>query len=112
MVTNVYSQYFKAKCSFNGIERYAARVFLTADSEAGNISYTANVTFFPHTTPDDFSVSYDSLQTKNLYSAAGRRSKKREAELLKTLRTEIDLLAQGIGATVFWEEPLKPADYA
>lgn len=112
MVIDIYSQYFEADCSFEGTERHAARVFLQSDSENGFISYSANVTFFFHTDAEDYAIQYDSLQTKTLYAAKGRRSKKRESEYLKTLQTEINELAQNINATVFWEKPLRPPVFA
>ena len=59
MVINVYSQYFKARATFSGVERRGALVLLISDSEAGTISYKAAVSFFPHRDPEDFSVSYD-----------------------------------------------------
>ena len=112
MVIDIYSQYFEAECVFCGTARHAARVFLQSTSENAHISYSANVTFFLHNDAEDYAVQYDSLQTKTLYESAGRRSKKREAELLKSLKDEVDALSQNIGATVFWEKPLRPAQYA
>ena len=48
---------------------------------------------------------------RTLYEAKGRRSRKREAALLETLRSEIDDLAAGLGGVVFWERPLREARY-
>lgn len=109
MVINVYSQYFQAQASFSGVERRGAHVLLISDSEAGNITYKAAVSFFPHRDPDDFAVSYDAYFEKEIYSAAGRRSKKREAEFMASLRSEIDAIAAEHGATVDWEHPLNEA---
>ena len=109
MVVNVYSQYFKARATFSGVERRGAFVLLISDSEAGTISYKAAVSFFPHRDPEDFSVSYDAYLEKVLYSAPGRRSKKREAQLLADLRTEIDALAASHDALVDWDNPLNEA---
>ena len=83
MVINVYEQYFKAEGMFSGVERKGALVMLISDSEAGNISYKAAVTFFPHRYEEDYGVSYDAYFEKELYNAAGRRSKKREEEFLR-----------------------------
>lgn len=107
MVINVYEQYFKAEGTFNGVERKGALVMLISDSEAGNISYKAAVTFFPHRDEEDYGVSYDAYFEKELYNAAGRRSKKREEEFLDHLRETVDELAEGNGFRVIWEEPLR-----
>ncbi len=109
MEINVYSQYFEAKATFSGVERRGALVLLVSDSEAGNISYRAAVSFFPHRDAEDFAVSYDACFEKELYNAPGRRSRKREAALLETLRGEIDALAAANGASVDWTKPLGEA---
>lgn len=106
---NVYRQYFSAECTYDGVPRHAASVMLISDSEAGSIRYEAAVTFFPHNDPEDFAVSYDAYRSKVLYEAQGRRSRKREEQLLQTLRSEIDELAAGIGGTVFWDCQLTEA---
>ena len=109
MEINVYSQYFEAEGSFSGVERRGALVLLISDSEAGTISYRAAVSFFPHRDDEDFAVSYDAYFEKELYRAAGRRSRKREAALLDSLRDEIDALAAEHGAAVIWSSPLAEA---
>lgn len=109
MEINVYSQYFEAKGEFSGIERHGALVLLVSDSEAGNISYRAAVSFFPHNDPEDFAVSYDAYFEKLVYSAPGRRSKKREAGLLESLQSEVDAIAAEHGASVDWSRPLGEA---
>ena len=109
MEINVYSQYFEAQGVFSGVERRGALVLLISDSEAGNISYRAAVSFFPHRDEEDFAVSYDAYFEKELYRAAGRRSRKREAALLETLQAEVDALAAEHDATVDWSRPLSPA---
>ena len=109
MEINVYSQYFEAAGVFSGVERRGALVLLISDSEAGMISYRAAVSFFPHRDPEDFAVSYDAYFEKELYRAAGRRSKKREAALLETLQEVIDGLAAANGASVDWARPLGEA---
>ena len=106
---NVYQQYFAAKCVFNGVERHAASVLLISDSEAGTIRYEAAVSFFPHSDPEDFAVSYDAYASKVLYESAGRRSKKREAALLQSLREHIDELAASLNGSVDWDSPLGEA---
>ena len=109
MVVNVYSQYFAAQGAFNGVERRGALVLLVSDSEAGKITYRAEVSFFPHRDEEDFAVSYDACFEKELYNAQGRRSRKREAALLESLRAEIDALASTHGAVVDWTRPLTDA---
>lgn len=109
MVINVYSQYFAATGTFSGVERRGAQVLLISDSEAGQISYKAAVSFFPHRDEEDFAISYDAYFEKELYKAQGRRSKKREAALMETLQAEIDALAAANDATVLWSNPLNEA---
>lgn len=109
MTLNVYEQYFAAQAEYNGVPRHAALVMLIADSEAGQIRYEAAVTFFPHNDEDDYAVSYDAYFSKVLYEAKGRRSKKREQQLLEELRNHIDELAQQAGGEVQWEQPLREA---
>ena len=103
---NVYERYYAARGEFSGVERRACLVFLTADSCDGNIEYTAGVTFFPHTSDDDFAVSYDACFTRVLFSDKGRRSKKRDLFFLDHLREYADRLANDAGAEIFWDSPL------
>ena len=107
MEVNVYERYFKADAIFSGEQRNGALVMLISDSEAGNITYKAAVTFFPHTDDEDFAVSYDAYFETALYSGAGRRSKKKEAAYLEQLKETIDGLAAENDATVLWDEPLR-----
>ena len=109
MVTDVFEQYYRAECVFNEVERRAALVKLTADSEAGNIRYTVSVSFFPHTDEEDFAVSYDAYAEKEVFSGKGRRSKKREAGLLESLRESADAAAAELDGNIFWDEPLREA---
>ena len=67
------------------------------------------MSFFPHRDEEDFAVSYDAYFKKELYRAAGRRSRKREAALIASLRDEIDGLAAAHGAAVIWSNPLTDA---
>ncbi|MCR5304928.1 MAG: hypothetical protein K6E36_00285 [Oscillospiraceae bacterium] len=108
-VIDVYQQYFAAKCEFSGVPRRAVSVMLTATSDSGEIRYEVTVSFFPHRDEEDYAVSYDAVQTETVYAAKGRRSKKREAELMKTFRGTADALAEKLGAEIFWEQPLRDA---
>ena len=110
-VVDVYRQYFAARCIYSGVGRRAAAVTLTAESDAGTIRYVAAVSFFPHTDEEDYAVSYDAAAETELYSAPGRRAKKREQALLETLRGHIDALAASLDGEVFWDEPLRDAQY-
>ena len=106
---NVYQQYFSAQGTFHGVPRHAVSVLLISDSEAGRIRYEVAVSFFPHNDAEDFAVSYDAFFSKVLYEASGRRSKKREALLLESLRDEADALASEAGGIIFWDQPLLEA---
>lgn len=103
---NVYEQYFKAECTFNGVERHAASVMLISTSENGSITYEVAVNFFPHRSEEDFAISYDAYFCKVLYEAPGRRSKKREKELLEDIRSQAELLAKEAKGVICWDEPL------
>ncbi len=103
---NVYKCYFEAQCTFAGVPRRAAQVCLVADSENGLIKYTLLVNFFPHTAPDDFTISYDALAQQTLYEASGRRSRKREETLLQSLQNSANLLVDTLSATIYWDKPL------
>lgn len=72
---DIYKQYFSAKCTFNGVERHGAAVWLNAESDSGMIRYEIGVTFFPHIDDEDFGISYDACLTKELLRVKGRRSK-------------------------------------
>ena len=111
-VIDVYRQYFAANCVYNTVERKGALVSLTATSDCGEIKYEVGVTFFPHRDAEDFAVSYDACAMKILYQARGRRSKKREAEMLPTIRSHADEVAAGLGGTIHWDQPLRDAQYA
>lgn len=108
---DAYKQYFSAECVYNGVARKGAVVTLTATSDSGNITYEACVSFFPHREETDFSISYDAFASEILYSAKGRRAKKREAVLLAELKEHVDALAAGLGGTVHWDKPLRDAVY-
>jgi len=106
-VIDVYSAYYGASCMANGRARHAARVFLTATSDAGHISYELGITFFPHDDEEDYGISYDACVTRLLYDARGRRSKKREKALLEKLQEEGDSLAKELDGVVFWDQLLR-----
>lgn len=109
MTINVYEQYFEADCVANSIMRHGALVMLIATSENGTVRYEAAVTFFPHIDETDYAVTYDAYYSDVLYEAPGRRSKKREAVMLETLREDIDALCMQAGGTVYWDKPLREA---
>ena len=109
MDINVYQQYFRADACFGGVPRKGASVLLVSHSEGGSISYEAAVTFFPHMDEDDFAVSYDAYFSREVYSAKGRRSRKREASILEELRSVIDEISSEHDASVLWDEPLREA---
>ena len=106
---NIYEQYFKAECTFNDVERRAACVLLISTSENGCVKYEVAVNFFPHRSEDDYAISYDAYFSKVLYEAPGRRSKKREKELLDELSSHAELLAKEANGVIFWEQPLTEA---
>ena len=111
MTVDVYNQYFSAHAVCSGVERRAALVALTADSCEGVVTYEIHVTFFPHRDAEDYAVSYDACATHRLFSAKGRRSKKREKAFLETLRPHADRLAKELGGEIFWDQPLRDANY-
>ena len=53
--------------------------------------------------------SVDACFEKEIYHAPGRRSRKREAALMESLRSEIDTLAAEHDVVVDWEHPLNEA---
>ena len=109
---NVYQQYFAAECTYNGVDRHAAAVTLIATSEDGQIRYEVAVSFFPHVSDDDFAISYDAYFSKLLYEAKGRRSKKREQQLMEMLHDESDSLATEANGVIFWDRPLIEARFS
>ena len=108
-VINVYERYYKADCIANDIQRNAALVDLRATFDDGQLKYDVVVIFFPFHTPDDFAVTYDTVLERTIFDRRSRRSKKREAEFLKSLRQICDELAESVGGKVFWDQPLTPA---
>ena len=106
---NVYDQYFEAECEFNGVDRHAVRALLVADSHDRRRRYDVALSFFPHEDAEDFRITYDAYFERNVYDASGRRSKKREAEIMETFRDVADSLASENGGKVFWDRPLNEA---
>lgn len=89
MTLNIYSQYFSSKLLFNDVPRRAAKDV--------------------HNDEEDYAVSYDAYFSKVIYEGKGRRSKKREQQLLAEFRDHIDELAQQVRGEVHWEQPLREA---
>ena len=108
---DVYKQYFAAECTFNGVERRGALVWLNAESDSGIIRYEVGVTFFPYRDPQDFAVSYDACVLKELLRTQGRRTKKRDAQYLEQVRPAAEALAASLGGTIHWDSPLREAEY-
>ena len=108
---DVYRQYFSAECTFNGVERRGADVWLTAESDSGIIRYEVGVTFFPHRDEEDFAVSYDACGTKELLRTKGRRSKKRDEQYLAQVREAADEIAASFDGIIHWDAPLRDAQY-
>ncbi len=108
---DVYKQYFSAECVFGGVERRGAAVWLTAESDSGIIRYEVGVTFFPHRDAEDFGISYDACGVKELLRTKGRRSKKRDEQYLAQVRTVADEIAGSMDGTIYWDKPLRDAQY-
>ncbi len=108
-VIDVYRQYFEGECVYADVPRRGALVTFTGESEEGHITYSFAVTFFPYRDPEDFAVSYDAYASEVVYSAPGRRSRKREAEMMTHLRERVDPLAASLNGTVFWDRPIREA---
>ncbi|MBQ3656859.1 MAG: hypothetical protein II956_08465 [Bacteroidales bacterium] len=103
---NVYQRYFEAEMLFNGLKRKGVNVLLVSCSENGNIKYTAEIAFFPHSDSEDFAVSYDAHFIKTLFEGKGRRSKKKEKEFLAQLFSVAENLAEENGGKIFFDKPL------
>ena len=104
-VINVYEQYFACEAEFNGRKRNGVNAMLISDSEAGMITYTAALSFFPHD-DEDFVISYDAYFETVLYQGKGRRSKKKEAAFLESIRETFDAMAKEHDAVIDWNRPL------
>ena len=108
-VVDVFEGCYEAECTANERPRHAAKVVLTATTDAGTVAYEWMITFFPHDDEEDFAVSYDAVVSRVVYEGKGRRSKKREAVLLEERETVCDELAAELDGSVFWDRPLREA---
>ena len=108
---DVYKQYFSAECTFNGVERRGAVVWLTAESDSGNIRYEVGVTFFPHRDEEDYAISYDASALKELVNTKGRRSKKKDEQCLAEVQPAANEIAASMNGTIHWDKPLREAQY-
>ena len=109
---NVYKQYFSGECKYNGRDRHGVQVLFIAESDSGMITYSVSVSFFPHDDEENYAVSYDAEKSVNVYQGKGRRSKKREQELMKELHETADSLAKELGGKICWDKPLRDAETA
>ena len=107
---DVYEQYFEADYEFNGVKRKGCAVKLTATSEEGMITYTNSISFFPHRDAEDFGISYDAYFEKTLYSAKGRRSRKKDKEYLEDIQN-LSMAICPVDARIFWDKPLIEARF-
>ena len=108
-VIDVFVCYYEAECIANDRPRHAAKVVLTATSDAGMISYEWMISFFPHDDEEDYAVSYDAVVSRVVYEGKGRRSKKRDAELMEERESVCDEIAAELDGKVFWDRPLREA---
>lgn len=103
---DVFECYYEASATVNGRDRHAAAVKLTATSDAGMITYSFSVNFFPHDDEEDFAISYDGYVEEVVFEGKGRRSKKKEAVYLEALQENCDALAEQLEGTINWDRPL------
>ncbi|MBR0136872.1 MAG: hypothetical protein IJM15_00465 [Erysipelotrichaceae bacterium] len=109
---DVYSQYFNAHANVNGVERKAAIVKLTCLKDIeGLLAYQISASFFPFRDPEDFVVSGDAEASEIVFEAKKRRVKKKEAELLETIREDLDKIITKLDpkAEIYWDRPLMEA---
>ena len=109
---DVYSQYFNAHCVYNGSERRAAIVKLTLMKDiTGYQEYQISASFFPFENPEDFMVANDVMVIKTVLEGTKRRSRKKEQELLKTIKDDIDSILPQLNAEamIYWDNPLREA---
>ena len=110
-VIDVYKQYLSAECVFNEVERKAVVVTLTATSDSGNSMYEVGISFFPHRDEEDFGISYDAYASKVIFNEKGRRSKKRDAQMLEMVKETASALAEEMSGVIYWDKPLREAVY-
>lgn len=108
---DIYRQYFSANCTFNNVERKGVLVWLNAENDSGFIRYEVGVTFFPHNDDEDFGVSYDACLQKVILKTPGRRSKKKDKQCLDQIKIVADELASSINGSIYWDIPLREAQY-
>ena len=108
---DVYSQYFHAMADLNGIKRRAAIVKLTLlkDTE-GICCYQISASLMPFEDEEDFRVPEDARFEKIVFDGKKRRMKKKEAELLETIREDIRALLPE-DAEIFFDRPLREARF-
>ena len=109
---DVYSQYFNAHCVSDGSERKAAIVKLTLMKDIEGIQeYQISASFFPFRDPEDFLVANDVLVSKTVLAGIKRRNRKKEAEIMKSFRDEIDAILPELkaDAVIYWDRPLLDA---
>ena len=110
-VIDVYKQYFSGECVYHEVERKGVVVTLTATSESGNIMYEVSISFFPHRDEEDFAISYDAYASKVIFNEKGRRSKKRDAQMLEQVQETASALAEEMSGVIYWDKPLREAVY-
>lgn len=110
-VIDVYKQYFNGECVYNEVERKGVVVTLTATSGCGNIMYEVGISFFPHRDEEDFAVSYDAYASKVIFDEKGRRSKKRDAQMLEQVKDAASALAEEMNGIIYWDKSLRDAVY-
>ena len=106
MSIDIYKQYFSASCTYNDVERHGVVVWLNAESEGGTIRYEVGVSFFPHVDEEDFAISYDACDLRELISTKGRRSKKRDEQCLAQVQAVANELARSFNGIIYWDKPL------
>jgi hypothetical protein len=105
---DVFDGAYRAKANLNNIERKGVIVKLTADGGAGMIRYEVSVIFFPYRDPEDFGITYDAVLTKEIYNGKGRRSKKREEEMVAAIRETAEELILDQDAEIYWDQEIRP----
>ena len=108
---DVYKQYFLANCTYDGVARHGALVWLNAESDCGNICYKVGVSFFPHVDEEDFAIFYDACIEKEVLNIKGRRSKKRDAQCLEKVKITANEIALSLHGTIDWNTPISEVNY-
>ena len=89
-----------------GKAKVIKRCPFTIQLQYSSTNYTQRITLGVDSGSKHIGISA-TTKNKVLYEAKGRRSKKREKELLSGLHDEIDALAKENGGKVFWDKPLR-----